>query len=236
MRPTPVLYLVSVLILLSLVLWAFFPILGFDFLTPETWHGIQDLSGKHVLVVKSGQSSRLGKPLPLVTTYVSLLVDRTLWQENALGYHLTNLLLHLIAGLLVLMIVYELAGDWLIAVAAALLYSVHPLHLQVVAPVTARSDLVYVCLFLGAFSAYLKSRSTGSARWVVTAVVLYVLTLLEKPAAIGFGLLILVHDRIFLEAEQRAKRLPWLLMGLGALLLLAFHLSGRLQTPWALYK
>lgn len=72
---------------------------------------------------------------------ISMAVDFAVWGENPVGFHLTNVLLH---GLMVYL-VYQLVRSVLsredLAIVAALLFAVHPTHVEAVAWIAARGDL-----------------------------------------------------------------------------------------------
>lgn len=89
------------------------------------------------------------------------------------AYHLTNVLLHLAAGVLVFVIARRLLGlagedcarrDWL-AVAGAALFLLHPIQTESVAYVASRSELLSVSLCFAAFAAFLYA-APGGIGWL----------------------------------------------------------------------
>lgn len=95
---------------------------------------------------------------PLVT--VSLIVDRALWGGNPAGYHLTNLLLHLVACMLLWQLTSRQAPP-LVAAAATLLFGVFPRLTEAVTWVSGRGDL----LAAGAVLAALCTLQSVTSRW-----------------------------------------------------------------------
>jgi len=93
-------------------------------------------------------------------TFTSLWLDHHLWGVQPLGYHLVNVLLHGANVILVWVIGRRLAlpGAWL----AAAVFAVHPVHVESVAWVTERKNVLSGALYLAAFLAYL--RAAGGAR------------------------------------------------------------------------
>ena len=84
---------------------------------------------------------------------LSYLLDRAVWGLEPFGYHLTNLLLHLIVVSLVLVLVRRLQPEWgsFLAFAAALLYGLHPALTETVQCPAFREDILltlFVLLFL----------------------------------------------------------------------------------------
>lgn len=95
---------------------------------------------------------------PLVFT--SFWVEYQLWGLRPLGYHLNNVLLH-IGGSLVLWRVLrllELPGAWL----AAAIFAVHPVHVESVAWVTERKNVLSGLLYLSAAYCYLRFAGFGT--------------------------------------------------------------------------
>jgi len=112
---------------------------------------------------------------PLVS--VSYLLDYTVWGLAPFGFHLTNLLLHFACCLLVLRMALDERLDPRAAFAGAALFAVHPVHVESVAWISGRTDLI-ACLFvLGAFVCHTRGRSGRGfyrpASWLLFAAALY---------------------------------------------------------------
>ncbi|MDM7913799.1 MAG: hypothetical protein QUU85_00835, partial [Candidatus Eisenbacteria bacterium] len=86
---------------------------------------------------------------PLTT--LSYAADARLWGERSSGYHLTNLLLHLLASALVLRLLLRLGASRSPALAGALLFAAHPIHVTNVAWISGRTDLLCAVLLLAAY-------------------------------------------------------------------------------------
>jgi protein O-mannosyl-transferase len=161
----------------------------------------------------------LGPYQPL--SWLSLGIDYLIWGMNPLGYHLTNLILHAANAVLfyylarqLLLIVWSIpdgAGQLQLgfsAALAALLFAIHPLRVESVAWVTERRDVLSGFFYMGTIYAYLRAtyRPDGdlqARRWRLTALVLFVLSLLSKAAAMTLPVVLFVLDIYPL------KRLQW---------------------------
>jgi len=87
---------------------------------------------------------------------ISYMLDYTLWGLNPLGYHLTNILLHLVCALLVWGLVEKLSGVRWLALVVAALFAVHPVNTNAVAYVAGRADPMAFAFMLGALLLYIE--------------------------------------------------------------------------------
>ncbi len=94
-------------------------------------------------------------------TNTSLWVEWRLWGMNATGYHVTNLLLHMAACLLIWAILrkFAIGGAFL----AALLFAVHPLNVESVAWIAQRKGLLALVFFLLSILWYLREEQRRDA-------------------------------------------------------------------------
>lgn len=112
-----------------------------------------------------------------------LAFDFAVWRTNPLGYHLTSSLFFVANVLIVFAILRRaLAGRNALALAGAGAVALHPVFSEVVPFVTAREELMASALGLGAFLAFLRSRTEG--RSALGFHVCYALALLSKETAL----------------------------------------------------
>jgi hypothetical protein len=86
--------------------------------------------------------------------------DNLIWQDRPFGYHLTNVLLHTANGILLLLVLYRLTGNLLLAFVAATLFAFNPTHHSRVAFIAARDSAVCLFFLLISWLAYLHRRPT----------------------------------------------------------------------------
>ncbi len=134
----------------------------------------------------------LGMYSPLV--YLSYAIDYQVGGLNPTVYHATNLLIHLVNVCLVFLIVFRLSASTLTAGVVAALFSVHPMNVAAVTPVSVRSSLLLSCLYLAAYLAYLRHLARGTKPWLWLSLALFVLSALAKSAAVVFTLLLVATD------------------------------------------
>ncbi|HOW27938.1 MAG TPA: tetratricopeptide repeat protein [Elusimicrobiota bacterium] len=194
---------------------------------------IRDLSPAGIKRIFS--SFNLGHYNPLVV--LSYAVEYRLWGLNPQGYHATNLFLHLVNVGLVFWLVSLSGGPMWVGMVVGLLFGIHPLHVESVAWVTERKDVLYALFYLGGLISYLQYVRTGSRKKYWLCVGLFVSSMLSKAMAVTFPAVLLLVDwaegrrwerRVFLE-----KIGFFLVAGLiGSLVLFAHQEEGVQQVSF----
>jgi tetratricopeptide (TPR) repeat protein len=146
-------------------------------------------------------------------TWLSYMLDVELFGRGPIGPHLTNLVLYVADTALLFLVLRQLTGALWRSAAVAALFAVHPLHVETVAWVSDRKDLLstlFELLTLAAYARYAKlSRAAGpvvtgdgteasglrtKSCYYGTALVLFSLALMSKPMAVALPLLMLLLD------------------------------------------
>ncbi len=128
-------------------------------------------------------------------TMISLALNHAVSGEDATSYHVLNLVLHLINVWLVFRLVLKLMPTGAaVAFGSSLLFGVHPMHVESVAWVSERKDVLYSLFFLWGLIQYLAYIDTGSRKRLAYTFVLFVFSILSKPAAIIFPAVLFVFD------------------------------------------
>jgi tetratricopeptide (TPR) repeat protein len=127
-------------------------------------------------------------------TWISLQLDAQIHRTAAWGYHLTNLLLHAANTVLLFLALRRLTGAlWRPALVAAL-FGLHPLHVESVAWVAERKDVLSTFFGMLALLAYLGYvRRPAPSRYLLVAALL-ALGLMSKPMLVTFPFLLLLLD------------------------------------------
>jgi Tfp pilus assembly protein PilF len=111
---------------------------------------------------------------------------------NPAGWHLAMLAGHVLTTYLVFAVVRKLTSQRDTAAIAALLFGLHPAHVENVAWLSSVNDLLMSAFLLGSFLAYLKFRDRSRIKtWLGISLLLFALALLSKETAAVFPLLIL---------------------------------------------
>lgn len=148
----------------------------------------------------------LGNYNPL--TIFSFAIEYHFFGYNSFIYHLDNLLLHLGVTALIFLFALQWGLNMRAAALATLLFGIHPMHVESVAWVTARKDVLYSIFYMLALCQYL--RYLKHRRWGAygLSICFCLMSLLAKPMALSLPLIFLVCDwfkerklemRIFIE-------------------------------------
>jgi hypothetical protein len=151
-------------------------------------------------------------------TWLSLAADHAVYGLQARGFHLTNLLLHVANTILVFLTWEGLSGAfWRSAVLAAL-FGLHPMHVESVAWVTERKDVLSTFFWLLTIAAYARYVRTGTWAAYGLVGVTYLLGLLSKPmlVTLPFALLLLDYWPLHrLSWRAMLEKVPLLLIAVA---------------------
>jgi Flp pilus assembly protein TadD len=144
-----------------------------------------------------GVASGYYRPLQALT----YALDYRLWGLVPAGFRLTNVLLHAATAAALYVVAVRVLAVPTAALVAALLFAVHPLHVEAVTYVAGRSDPLAAVFFLLAVLGFLR----GDGRGRMFALAAFFLALLAREASLVLPLVLLVLDRV---PPGRARR-PW---------------------------
>ena len=141
----------------------------------------------------------------------------------------TNVALHAVNTFLVFWLVWRLSDRrLLVAGLSALLFGLHPMHVESVAWISERKDVLYAGFFLAGLIAYTNWVDRRSGRWLVIAFLAFVLACFSKGMAVSFPLVMVLIDvwkrRPVLEPRAVIEKLPFLAVAL-AFGLVAVHVQ-----------
>jgi hypothetical protein len=127
-------------------------------------------------------------------TMLSHMLDCRLFGLNPRGHHLTNLLLHTANTLLLFWVLKSMTSAiWQSAFVAAL-FALHPLHVESVAWVAERKDVLstfFCMLTIGGYVRYARGRRSG---WYLLTLLLFAMGLMAKPMLVTLPFVLLLLD------------------------------------------
>ncbi|MFA4854426.1 MAG: tetratricopeptide repeat protein [Candidatus Omnitrophota bacterium] len=153
---------------------------------------IRDLSWPGIKNIFSSVHLGLYKPLTMLT----FALEYHFFKLNPYIYHLTNVILHLLNALFVFWLILLVSRKAWVAFIVALLFGIHPLHVESVAWVSERKDVLYSLFFLSGIIAYIFSLRKKKSRYYYLTLFLFILTLLVKPMGLTFPFILLLCDYI----------------------------------------
>lgn len=201
------------LILAILTLFTYWQVRNFDFVNYDDDKYITNNrhvnSGLRIENIKwAFQSTQASNWHPI--TWISLMVDAELFGLNAGYFHVTNLFLHILNSLLLLLILYRMTGALWRSAAVAALFAIHPLHVESVVWVIERKDVLstfFMMLSLWAYIYYIGKPDYKKYALVFTS---FALGLMSKPMLVTFPFVLLLLDYWPLQrfSLYKAKELP----------------------------
>jgi tetratricopeptide (TPR) repeat protein len=202
------------------VLVAFWPILDNDFVSyddntyvTDNPHVKQGLTRETIAWTFTATQAANWHPL----TWISHILDWEMYGGEPRGHHLTSLLFHVLNTLLLFAVLRRMTGAVGRSAFVAALFGVHPLHVESVAWIAERKDVLSTTLWLLAIWAYLHYVRKPSARRLVLVAAALALGLTAKPMLVTLPFTLLLLDfwplaRWPKPGDRNRRRLLWALV------------------------
>ena len=138
---------------------------------------------------------------PLTT--ISHMLDCRIYGLKAGGHHLTNVLLHTASVILLFLVLRRMTGAFWLSAFVAAVFAIHPLHVESVAWVSERKDVLSGLLFiltLGAYARYVRrsgTRTKDFKLWTqdyICVLLFFALGLMSKPMLVTLPFVMLLLD------------------------------------------
>lgn len=127
-------------------------------------------------------------------TVISHMLDCQLYGLKPAGHHFTNVLLHTIAVILLFLVLRRMTGTlWQSAFVAAL-FAIHPLHVESVAWISERKDLLSAVFFMLTLGAYIRYVHKLSFTSYILVLLVFALGLMSKPMLVTVPFVLLLLD------------------------------------------
>lgn len=147
-------------------------------------------------------------------------MDYSIWELNPYGYHLTNIIIHIISCLLLFKILTTLFSRYkyrnLVSMFSTLIFAVHPIHTEAVSWVSGRTDSLVTLFFFASFLFYIEfTKETDSVKpvknsektanrnflYLGLSVFFYAAGLLTKEMIITMPVIIVLYDLVYRKKD-----------------------------------
>lgn len=158
-------------------------------------------------------------------------------QLDPFFYHLTNLALHLFNTLFVFALMFLLTRRCLAAFVAAILFGVHPMHVESVAWVSERKDVLYAFFLFASLIAYLQYARSRSWKAYLFSFLAFACSLLSKPMAILLPFMLWLMDYFVGRPFNRktiGEKIPFILLAAIAAAVNLLHVREAMNTEGTL--
>jgi len=160
----------------------------------------------------------------------SYMLDFTIWKGDPFGYHLTNLIFHTLASILVFLLVELLIKNGFISFYSALLFSVHPVHTGAVSFISGRVDVIPPAFLLLSLVLFLKYVFDKKIIFYMFSLVSFSVALLTKEMVVTLPVIVICIDYFFLSQCNLSKVINnFLRFHLGFLVVLGIYMLMRFQ-------
>jgi len=127
-------------------------------------------------------------------TTLSWMADVTLWGMNAGKLHLTNVFFHIVNTLLLYRVLWVYTKRPGRSFVVALLFSIHPIHVESVAWISERRDVLFLFWVLVSLLCYQRYVQGRSLAWYLATTIAFLMALLSKSMAVTLPVLLLCLD------------------------------------------
>jgi protein O-mannosyl-transferase len=177
-------------------------------------------------------------------TWLSHAIDYALYGSDPWGHHLTSVIFHalnsiwvFVLSIFLVYIVEKPSNEifnfsnifnpkrFAVALLTAILFAIHPQHVESVAWVAERKDMLFFFFFIPSLLSYVIYSQTNTKRWYVLSLVFFALSLLSKPMAVTLPIILILFDVYPLKQIELNKidykrwfinKIPFLIIALAA--------------------
>lgn len=201
---------INILLLITIIItfFLYFPTYEAKFLS---WDDTKYITENSIItnispenIIKIFSSTYFSNYHPI--TSISFALDYYYFNTNAGYYHLINIIIHIINGLLVFFFINKLFKVPGISLLSAVLFLVHPMHSESVAWISERKDLIYSMFFLCSMITYIFYLEKKKRKFIYLSFISFIFSLLSKSMATTLPLVLIMIDYIFYNNKNATKR------------------------------
>lgn len=166
-----------------------------------SWHYVPRYFTEHVWGHQNPNApGNYYRPIFLLWLYI----NRSLFGLQPAWWHLSTVAAHVCVTFLVYLLVQRIVRDRLTAAVAALLFGLHPVHIEAVAWVSGVTEPLLALVLIPSFLCYLnwRERTEKRSRWFAASLALYVLAMLAKETALVLPVIIFAYEFVLAKHNQ----------------------------------
>jgi tetratricopeptide (TPR) repeat protein len=172
----------------------------------------------------AGRKGNTYRPMQMVT----YMIDCSLYGLRVQGYHITNIIIHVLVALSIFWLISILFKNNLISLFTAALFVVHPVHTEAVSYISGRADPMALLFILVSLIFYIRSINSGGFVNFIVMASSYMCAILSKESSIILPVMIILYHYTFKKKFRVASTLAILGITLGYAVLRATFLKALL--------
>lgn len=197
---------IGIILILVLTLFVFFQVKDFDFLS--NWDddsyiirnpSIYEISWENIKKIFSSIYVSNYQPVSIL----SYLVEYSIFKLSPGGYHVVNMLFHLVNVYLVYSFFRLMNFSNIIVYTCTLLFAVHPTRVESIAWIAERKDLMYAMFYLISMIQYLKYKSEEKVKHYWFSLLFFILSCLSKSMGVTLPLILVLID------AYQSRKVEW---------------------------
>jgi len=233
--------LIIYIVLAAITLAVFWQVNQYDFVYDDVVYVIQNRNIQSGITPEGLRWAFSTKYADLWTplVWISFMVDYQLFGLNAGGYHMTNLILHIMSTLLLFWLFNRMTGAiWKSAFVAAL-FALHPLHVESVAWISERKDVLSAFFWMLTLCLYVYYTEKPAIRRYLLVLFGFACALMSKPMVITLPVIMILLDywplgrfeskQGNLVLWQLKEKIPFFILS-SALVIVSFYTPNEQET------
>jgi tetratricopeptide (TPR) repeat protein len=151
-------------------------------------------------------------------TMVFYAIEYAFFGANPMGYHIIGIMIHLLNTFLIFQLIRQINNQVWIAFFTALLFGIHPAHVESVVWISEAKGLLYVLFFVLGLYSYERSKKSDSNNWYLAVWLFFILSLLSKGMAVVFPLILVALDyrrSNTVVLKDVINKIPFFIISLG---------------------
>jgi Flp pilus assembly protein TadD len=138
---------------------------------------------------------------------ITYFIDYFLYKLNPKGFHLTNILFHILNSILIYFLALTIFKEkYILSLFTSLLFALHPIATEPVNAISFREDLLAMCFFLISFLFYIKYFNSKKIIFFILSLIAFIISLFSKESAVVLPLILILYTFSFSGIKEVFKR------------------------------